>query len=88
MRYFAYSTKERYNELQKNPLVFCKYGSVNVHDEIGYNHATEAWTSCDQTVRFMAYEKDLPKNELTVYSTEIPTIDGNTLFATAIAVLE
>ena len=63
MSYFAYSTKERYNELQKNPLVFCKYGSVNVPDEIGYNHATEAWTSCDQTIRFMAYEKDLPKNE-------------------------
>ena len=63
MSYFAYSTKERYNELQKNPLVFCKYGSVNVPDEIGYNHATEAWTSCDQTIRFMAYEKDLSKNE-------------------------
>lgn len=63
MSYFAFSTKERYNELQKNPLFFCKYGQVNVQDEMGYNHSTEAWTSCDSTIRFMAYDKDLPKND-------------------------
>ena len=63
MSYFAFSTKERYNELQKNPLFFCKYGQVSVQDEMGYNHSTEAWTSCDPTIRFMAYEKDLPKND-------------------------
>ena len=63
MSYFAFSTKERYNELQKNPLFFCKYDQVSVQDDIGYNHATEAWTSCDPTIRFMAYEKDLPKND-------------------------
>ena len=63
MSYYAFSTKERYNELQKNPLFFCKYGQVNIQDETGYNHATEAWTSCDLTIRFIAYEKSLPKND-------------------------
>ena len=41
MCYLASSTKERFDELQKNPLVFCKFGTVNVQDDMGYNHATE-----------------------------------------------
>lgn len=62
MSYKASSTKERFDELQKNPLVFCKYGSVNVQDEMGYNHSTEAWSACDSTINFLLYEKDLPHN--------------------------
>ncbi len=62
MCYKASSTKERFDEIQKNPLVFCKYGQVNVQDEKGYNHSTVGWSSCDSTINFLLYEKDLPHN--------------------------
>ena len=62
MCYKASSTKERFVEIQKNPLVFCKYGQVNVQDEKGDNHSTEGWSSCDSTINFLLYEKDLPHN--------------------------
>lgn len=62
MSYKASSTKERYDELQKNPLVFCKFGQVNVQDDMGYNHTGEAWSSCDPTINFLVYERDLPHN--------------------------
>ena len=62
MSYKASSTKERFNELQKNPLVFCKFGPVNVQDDMGYIHSTEGWSACDSTINFMLYDKDLPHN--------------------------
>lgn len=62
MSYKASSTKERYDELQKNPLVFCKFGPVNVQDDMGYSHTGEAWSSCDPTINFLVYERDLPHN--------------------------
>lgn len=65
MSYLASSTKERFDELQKNPLVFCKFGTVNVQDDMGYNHATEGWSSCDPTIKLIFYEKDLPHNNQT-----------------------
>ena len=78
MSYKASSTKERFDELQKNPLVFCKYGPVNVQDEKGFNHSTEAWSSCEPTINFLLYEKDLPHNEkkrrLFVVGKQIPSL--------------
>ena len=65
MSYKASSTKERFDELQKNPLVFCKFGPVNVQDDMGYNHSTEGWSSCDPTINLIIYEKDLPHNNQT-----------------------
>ncbi len=62
MSYKASSTKERFDELQKDPLVFCKFGPVNVQDEMGYNHSAEGWSSCDSTINFLLYENDLPHN--------------------------
>lgn len=63
MSYIASSTKERYDELQKNPLVFVKYGQFSVEDEMGFSHSTEGWSSCDPTIQFVQYQQDLPKNE-------------------------
>lgn len=56
MSFKASSTKERFDELQKDPLVFCKFGLI----EYGYNHSAEEWSSCDATIKFQASEKDLP----------------------------
>lgn len=61
MSYKASSTKERFDELQKNPLFFCKYGTVKVQDEMGYSHSKEGWSSCDPTIDFFLYEDDLPQ---------------------------
>lgn len=60
MGFKASSTKERFDEIQKNPLIFCKFGPISVQDDIGYTHTGEGWSSCDATINFLAYEKDLP----------------------------
>ena len=43
MSFNASSTKERYEELRKNPLVFSKFGPINIQDDMGYNHSTTGW---------------------------------------------
>lgn len=63
MDYKASSTKERFDELQKNPLFFCKLGTITVQDHTGYIQQVNAWVSCDQTINVQLYEKDLPKND-------------------------
>lgn len=63
MSYNAYSTKERYEELQKNPLVFGKFGLVNIQDEMGYNHPSTGWGSCDSTICFFISEQTLSNND-------------------------
>ena len=42
MSYKASSTKGRFDELHKNPLIFCRLGSVNVQDEKGFYHSMMA----------------------------------------------
>lgn len=64
MKYQATSTKERYEELLKNRLLFSKYDTVNIPDDTGFLHTTEAWTSCDATVHLLIYAKDLPADQL------------------------
>lgn len=63
MDYKASSTKERFDELQKNPLFFCKLGTITVQDPNGYKQLVNAWVSCDQTINVQLYEKNLPKND-------------------------
>ncbi len=64
MPFIAKSTKERYTELLKNPLVFSKFDIVEELDEHGFPHSREAWTSCDPTIDFQINENDLEKNNL------------------------
>lgn len=59
----ASSTKERFDELQKNPLFFCKYGTITIQDDIGYTHSVDGWVSCDQTITVQLSDKDLPLND-------------------------
>lgn len=63
MSFNASSTKERYEELRKNPLVFSKFGPINIQDDMGYNHSTTGWSSCDSTIHFVLTENDLPNND-------------------------
>ena len=44
MSFNASSTKERYEELRKNPLVFSKFGPINIQDDMGYNHSTTGFS--------------------------------------------
>ncbi len=62
MTYYAFSTKERYEELKKNPLVFCKLEEQNVYFD-GRPQKMKGWYSCDETLQLFIDEKDLPFNE-------------------------
>lgn len=64
MSFRASSTKERYDELQKDPLVFCKFGQVEVEDDMGYTHSTERWNSCDPTITVSISDEELPHKNL------------------------
>lgn len=59
MGYLASSTKERLNELQKNPLFFCKLNTRNYRKD-----ATEdVWSSCDSTIDItIKRDNDYPQN--------------------------
>ncbi|WP_295591676.1 hypothetical protein [uncultured Methanobrevibacter sp.] len=61
--FIASSTKQRYDEILNNPLVFCKFGQTNIQDDIGFSHNVEGWSSCDSTISFHANEKDLPPDD-------------------------
>lgn len=60
MSYKASSTKERFDELQKNPLIFCKFEPVYEQDDMGHHYLTNDWSACDSTIVFRLKKKDLP----------------------------
>lgn len=62
MIYHAFSTKERYEELKKNPLVFCKFDETVVFFD-GRPQNMKGWFSCDETLQLFIDENDLPSNK-------------------------
>ena len=63
MEYTASSTKERFEELRKNPLVFGKYETRTVQDGKGGICQEGYWISCDSTIEFSIDGKNLHKND-------------------------
>ena len=61
MTYQAFSTKERYEELKKDPLVFCRFGEITEYLD-GRPQTRKGWHSCDETLKLFIEEKDLPSN--------------------------
>lgn len=64
MSFSATSTKERFLELQKNPLFFCKFCSTIEQDNAGYYYSIEQWVSCDPTINISFSEHDLPYSNI------------------------
>lgn len=61
MTYHAFSTKERYEELKKDPLVFCRFGEITEYPD-GRPQTRKGWHSCDETLKLFIEEKELPLN--------------------------
>ena len=62
MSYQASTTKERYIELQKDPVLFCKYEEVDGYDDNGLYFNSVGWHSCDPTIQLFISETILDKN--------------------------
>ena len=60
MSYNASSTKERYEVLKKDPLIFCKFDEQTEYDDNGRPITRKGWFSCDNTVGLFIDEKELP----------------------------
>lgn len=63
MNYNASTTKQRFCELQKNPLVFSKFGEFTIYEN-GNHKQCNGWISCDPTIEIKISENTLPKNKL------------------------
>lgn len=63
MNYNASTTKQRFCELQKNPLVFSKFGEFTIYEN-GNHKQYNGWISCDPTIEIKISENTLPKNKL------------------------
>lgn len=61
MAYKAKSTKRRYEELLKAPLLFYCYKQKSGFDDYGMRYSYSGWFSCDSTIDLYISEDELKK---------------------------
>ena len=62
MSYQASTTKKRYVELQRDPVLFCKYEEIDGYDDNGMYFSKVGWHSCDPTIELFISESILKEN--------------------------
>jgi len=62
MAFLATSTKERFDELKKAPVLFCKYENVSDYDDHGMFFTKTGWFSCDSTIDLFISKNELGEN--------------------------
>ena len=63
MAYKAKSTKRRYEESLKAPLLFCYYEQKSGFDDYGMRYSYGGWFSCDSTINLYISESELEKDD-------------------------
>ena len=63
MDFRARSTRERYNELKRDPILFCKYSQNIGYKNDGLYNTGPGWQSCDSTVQLFISCSVLPENQ-------------------------
>ena len=63
MAYKAKSTKRRYEELLKAPLLFYCYEQKSGFDDYGMRYSYGGWFSCDSTIDLYISESELEKDD-------------------------
>ena len=63
MAYKAKSTKRRYEESLKAPLLFCYYEQKSGFDDYGMRYSYGGWFSCDSTIDLYISESELEKDD-------------------------
>ena len=63
MSYRASTTKERYEELIKDPIFFCKYQKEIRYNNDDIHNVGNGWRSCNPTINLFISDSILPNND-------------------------
>ena len=63
MSFSASTSKERYDEMVKNPIFFCKYEKDAEYNYSDFQQRGNGWISCDPTINLFISDSVLPQND-------------------------